>query len=390
MATKHLNQIDLAARWNISHRTLERWRWTGEGPRFVKLGGRVVYRLEDIEEYEREQIRASTADTATGIDQCAESGTGGPRRFSRSGIVGQLQRRIHEHRVVDVGIGRGGAGQCHGPDVAGLHTAQAVTPGLHSHGDDVFIPTAHGALALAQTFQCRKRPAVRRGDGGALQAADILGLPGEAPERAPAGGQRFGVAESDGTRDGDWGHRAHEREGCHDGNLPCACEVDQALRHGDVEVTRRVGVDDCVAVDRSVELIVGKATKIAQNFKGLFDLRRATREYKGKFVRQCELRVHRHIVAEVCRCVLRFDQWRDHLQDVEMLGQPCEITKVAGCSGATAAGAIGGMGRARAGVVAAAQAPTSDGQKSSRSAAAWAASGRSPTPRLCWRPGPTA
>ena len=63
MATKHLNQIDLAARWNISHRTLERWRWTGEGPQYVKLGGRVVYRLEDVEEYEREQIRASTADT---------------------------------------------------------------------------------------------------------------------------------------------------------------------------------------------------------------------------------------------------------------------------------------------------------------------------------------
>lgn len=63
MVTKHPNQIDLAARWNISHRTLERWRWTGEGPRFVKLGGRVVYRLEEVEEYEREQIRASTADT---------------------------------------------------------------------------------------------------------------------------------------------------------------------------------------------------------------------------------------------------------------------------------------------------------------------------------------
>ena len=64
MATKHLNQIDLAARWNISHRTLERWRWTGEGPLYVKLGGRVVYRLEDVEAFEREQIRASTADNA--------------------------------------------------------------------------------------------------------------------------------------------------------------------------------------------------------------------------------------------------------------------------------------------------------------------------------------
>jgi hypothetical protein len=63
MITKHLNQIDLANRWKLSPRTLERWRWAGEGPRFMKLGGRVVYRLEDIEEYEREQSRAGTTDT---------------------------------------------------------------------------------------------------------------------------------------------------------------------------------------------------------------------------------------------------------------------------------------------------------------------------------------
>jgi hypothetical protein len=61
MATRHLSQIELAARWNISHRTLERWRWTGEGPQFVKLGGRVVYRLEDVEAHEAEHIRHSTA-----------------------------------------------------------------------------------------------------------------------------------------------------------------------------------------------------------------------------------------------------------------------------------------------------------------------------------------
>jgi hypothetical protein len=61
MAIRHLNQIELAARWNISHRTLERWRWTGEGPQYIKIGGRVVYRLEDVEAYEQEQIRASTA-----------------------------------------------------------------------------------------------------------------------------------------------------------------------------------------------------------------------------------------------------------------------------------------------------------------------------------------
>lgn len=60
MSTRHFSQIELAARWNISHRTLERWRWTGEGPQFVKLGGRVVYRLDDVEAYEAEQLRRGT------------------------------------------------------------------------------------------------------------------------------------------------------------------------------------------------------------------------------------------------------------------------------------------------------------------------------------------
>ena len=60
MSTRHLSQIELAARWNISHRPLERWRGTGEGPQFVKLGGRVVYRLEDVEAFEAEQLRQST------------------------------------------------------------------------------------------------------------------------------------------------------------------------------------------------------------------------------------------------------------------------------------------------------------------------------------------
>lgn len=62
MAIRHLNQIEVAARWNISHRTLERWRWTGEGPRYIKIGGRVVYRVEDVEAFEARQTRESTAE----------------------------------------------------------------------------------------------------------------------------------------------------------------------------------------------------------------------------------------------------------------------------------------------------------------------------------------
>lgn len=65
-AVKHLNQIELSRRWSLSARTLERWRWMGTGPQFLKIGGRVVYRLEDIESYEEESRRASTA-----VDQTA-------------------------------------------------------------------------------------------------------------------------------------------------------------------------------------------------------------------------------------------------------------------------------------------------------------------------------
>ena len=57
MSDPHLSQTELANRWRMSPRTLERWRFTGEGPRFMKIGGRVVYRLEDIEAFEALQLR---------------------------------------------------------------------------------------------------------------------------------------------------------------------------------------------------------------------------------------------------------------------------------------------------------------------------------------------
>jgi hypothetical protein len=61
MDTKHLNQIDLARRWRISERTLERWRWLDQGPDYVKIGGKVVYRVTDIEAYEAAQMRRTVS-----------------------------------------------------------------------------------------------------------------------------------------------------------------------------------------------------------------------------------------------------------------------------------------------------------------------------------------
>lgn len=61
MATRHLTQSEVARRWCLSPRTLERWRWLGQGPVYLKLGGRVAYRVADIEAYETAQARDASA-----------------------------------------------------------------------------------------------------------------------------------------------------------------------------------------------------------------------------------------------------------------------------------------------------------------------------------------
>ncbi len=49
---QHLTQRDLAKRWNKAEATIERYRADGKGPRFLKIGGKCLYRLEDVLEYE--------------------------------------------------------------------------------------------------------------------------------------------------------------------------------------------------------------------------------------------------------------------------------------------------------------------------------------------------
>ena len=60
----HLNQRTLATRWGVSEATLERWRSEGIGPLFLKLQGRVLYRLVDIEDFESACLRTSTSQSA--------------------------------------------------------------------------------------------------------------------------------------------------------------------------------------------------------------------------------------------------------------------------------------------------------------------------------------
>lgn len=72
--TKGLSRLlspkELADILGVTPATLERWRVSGDGPKFVKLGNRahspVRYRVEDVQAFIAAQERSSTSDDGAG------------------------------------------------------------------------------------------------------------------------------------------------------------------------------------------------------------------------------------------------------------------------------------------------------------------------------------
>ena len=60
MEVVHISQAQLAARWQVAEASLERWRSTGIGPKFLKLPGKVRYRLDDVEAFEEACLKNAT------------------------------------------------------------------------------------------------------------------------------------------------------------------------------------------------------------------------------------------------------------------------------------------------------------------------------------------
>ena len=44
---------------DVSRKTLQSWRYAGQGPRFIKIGRLVRYRVGDVDAYLRAQTRGS-------------------------------------------------------------------------------------------------------------------------------------------------------------------------------------------------------------------------------------------------------------------------------------------------------------------------------------------
>lgn len=58
--TAPLRPNELAARWGLHPNTLGVWRHVGKGPKFVKVGSKVLYRMEEVKAYEEKHLQRST------------------------------------------------------------------------------------------------------------------------------------------------------------------------------------------------------------------------------------------------------------------------------------------------------------------------------------------
>ncbi len=63
---RYLRTPEAARMVGLSIRTLEKHRIYGTGPRYSKLGGRVVYSIEDLQAWVAQGAKTSTADPGVG------------------------------------------------------------------------------------------------------------------------------------------------------------------------------------------------------------------------------------------------------------------------------------------------------------------------------------
>jgi len=60
-----LTPVQAAARLGLRVSTLARWRWSGKGPPFHRIGGRIAYAMEDVIAFVGPSFRStSEADAA--------------------------------------------------------------------------------------------------------------------------------------------------------------------------------------------------------------------------------------------------------------------------------------------------------------------------------------
>lgn len=97
MTLQHLNQVELSRRWRLSCRTLERWRSQGKGPRYLKIGGRILYRLADIEAFEARELRMAGVKSSGQTTACGSAQSRDPGSTEKNATHKPVSPRRNRH-----------------------------------------------------------------------------------------------------------------------------------------------------------------------------------------------------------------------------------------------------------------------------------------------------
>ena len=66
---KYFTEKSLAKRWGINFKTLQKWRWKGIGPPYIKIGIAVRYSPESIKKFEEERMRLHKGDNPSSCEK---------------------------------------------------------------------------------------------------------------------------------------------------------------------------------------------------------------------------------------------------------------------------------------------------------------------------------
>ncbi len=58
---KYLRSKEAGKYLGLSHKTLDKWRVSGRGPQFHKIGGKIRYVLDDLEEFAAKSVYPHTS-----------------------------------------------------------------------------------------------------------------------------------------------------------------------------------------------------------------------------------------------------------------------------------------------------------------------------------------
>lgn len=105
-AMLYLTPAQLCARWlgRISEKTLANWRSGKKGPRYKRFGSRILYPLDGVEDWERQQEHESTSEYSTRAQKAEGKAS---KRAPAESPAARKRREASERITAEVGdIGR--------------------------------------------------------------------------------------------------------------------------------------------------------------------------------------------------------------------------------------------------------------------------------------------